>query len=216
MKFILMGATGFVGEGVLLECLSHPDVEEVLSISRKPVGLSHSKLRQLIVPNFAEIARMKDQVTGYDACMYCVGVSSWGMDEATYTKITYDTTLGVAAVLAEVNPGMVFNFVSGRSTDSSEKGKVMWARVKGKTENALRNYSFKNQYNFRPGSMKPTPGQRNVKPVHRIVSFIYRSLFPGKTIQMREVGLAMINAVLYGYPKQTLEMEDIEKLAQLK
>jgi len=215
LKIIITGATGFVGEGVLLECLIHPHVEKVLVISRKLYGLDHPKLKQCIVPDFMNLSYAKEELVGYDACFYCVGISSTGLDERTYTHITYDTTIYFADVLSELNPDMVFNFVSGKSTDSSERGNVMWARVKGKTENALKKFPFKNQYNFRPGFMKPTPGQGNVKSFYKVIGGVWPLLFPKQSCLMKEVGLAMINVVLKGYPKQTLEVEDIKALADL-
>lgn len=214
LKIIITGATGFVGEGVLLECLVHPHVEQVLIVSRKPYSLSHPKMRQYIVPYFMNLSHAKEQLTGYDACFYCVGISSTGLDENTYTHITYDTTIYFADILSELNPDMVFNFVSGRSTDSSERGSVMWARIKGKTENALKEFPFRKQYNFRPGFMRPTRGQKNVKTFYRIIGSVWPLLFPKQSCLMKEVGLAMINAVIKGYPKQTLEVMDIKQLAK--
>jgi len=136
IRVILTGATGMVGEGVLLECQQHPAVEEVLVVTRKPYGGKHPKLKECIVPDFLDLDRFTSQLTGYDACFYCAGVSSRGMSEAEYTHITYDTTIYFAHKLAALNPQMIFNYVSGSLTDSSEKGSLMWARVKGKTENA--------------------------------------------------------------------------------
>jgi uncharacterized protein YbjT (DUF2867 family) len=214
LKIIITGATGFVGEGVLLECLQHPQVKEVLVLNRKPYALQHPKLRECLVANLMELDAVKDQLKGYDACFYCVGISSAGLDEAAYSHITYDMTMNLARLLAELNPGMVFNFVSGRSTDSSEQGKVMWARVKGQTENALKLLPFKAGYNFRPGFMKPTPGQKNVKGFYKLLSGIWPLLFPRASSTMREVGLAMINVVIKGYPSQVLEVEDIKILAK--
>ena len=216
IKIIITGATGFVGEGVLLESLNHPQIEEILMVNRKPLALKHPKLKELLVSDFMNLEPVKSQLKGYDACFYCVGVSSAGLDVATYTKITFDTTLHFAKTLVEVNPAMVFNFVSGKSTDSSETGKVMWARVKGKTENALGQLHFKNQYNFRPGFMKPMPGQKNVRTFYKALSGIWPLLFPKSSCLMQEVGQAMINAVIKGYPKQTLEVADIKTLADLR
>ncbi|SIO54059.1 NAD-dependent epimerase/dehydratase family protein [Chitinophaga niabensis] len=216
IKVIITGATGLVGEGVLLECLEHPDVSQVLMVNRKPSALQHFKLKECLVPDFFSLNGVADQLTGYDACFYCAGISSNGLDEATYSRITYDTTLHFAGKLAALNPAMIFGHISGSSTDSSEKGKIMWARVKGKTENALMKLPFKKVYNFRPGLMKPTPGQQNVKGLFKVVSSLYpllRLIFPGKTSTMREVGLAMINSVLKGYPRQILEVKDIKSLA---
>lgn len=214
MKVILTGATGMVGEGVLLECLRNEQVSEILIVSRRHYNLAHPKLKELIVPDFLELENHAGALKGYDACFYCAGISSIGKDEKTYTHITYDTTLHFAAVLGEGNPGMVFNFVTGSHTDSSESGKIMWARVKGKTENALMKLPFKGQYNFRPGIMKPFREQQNVSwffiPLIRLLSF----LFPRRSLTLSQVGKAMIHTVLMGYPKQVLEIEDIKALAK--
>ena len=217
IKVIITGATGMVGEGVLLECLSHPQVKEVLVIGRKPYrGQKHPKLKECIVPYFFNIDGIQDQLTGYDACFYCAGISSNGMKEAEYSYITYDTTMHLANKLVLLNAGMVFSHISGSHTDSSEKGRVMWARVKGKTENALMKLPFKNVYNFRPGFMKPTPGQVNVKGLYQVIASLYpllRLLIPGQVSTLKEVGQAMINSVLKGYSKSILEIKDIKILA---
>lgn len=217
IKVIVTGATGLVGEGVLLECLVHPDVNEVLTVSRRPTGLQHPKLRECIVSDFFHLDGVESQLTGYDACFYCAGISSRGMNEAEYSAITYDTTLHFAGKLAKLNPEMIFSHISGSHTDGSEKGKIMWARVKGKTENALMRLPFKRVYNFRPGFMKPTEGQQNVKGYYKVINWLsplLNLLFPGQVIRLVEVGLAMINSVLVGYPKQILEVKDIKLLAQ--
>jgi uncharacterized protein YbjT (DUF2867 family) len=216
LRIIITGATGMVGEGVLLECLEHPAVEQVLLVNRKPYHSTHSKLKELIVPNFLQLDAFKIQLTGYDACFYCAGVSSVGMTEADYSRIIYDTTLHFAGVLAKLNPQMTFNYVSGAQTDGSEKGRVMWARVKGRAENALMKLPFKRVYNFRPGFMKPTPGQRNIKSYYTWIGWLYpilRMLLPNQVSTMRQVGLAMINSLLTGYTKQILEVKDINAVA---
>ena len=216
LKVILTGATGMVGEGVLFECLEHLAIAQVLVVNRKPYSAKHPKLKECIVPDFLNLDGVAGQLTGYDACFYCAGISSRGMNEANYSRITYDTTMHFAQKLAGLNPQMTFCHVSGSLTDSSEKGRVMWARVKGKTENALMRLPFKKIYNFRPGFMRPTPGQQNVKPYWRAISSLYpllRLLFPNQVNTMRQVGLAMINSVLKGYPKQVLEIKDINSLA---
>ncbi len=216
-KVIITGATGMVGEGVLLECLDHPAIAQVLMVNRKPSGIRHSKLKECIVPDFLDLHGFTSDLTGYDACFYCAGVSSSGMSESKYTHITYDVTIHFARTLASLNPQMIFNYVSGTLTDSSEKGRIMWARVKGKTENALTRCGFKMVYNFRPGVIRPAPGQRNIKSYYKVIGWLYpflRVLFPNQVSTMRDVGLAMINSVLKGYPKQVLEIRDINSLAR--
>jgi len=213
LKIIITGATGFVGEGVLLTCLQHTAVSEILMINRKHFDLQHPKLTELIVPDFFRMDSYTEHLKGYDACFYCAGISSVGMNEEAYSKITYDTTIAVADALLRVNKELIFCFVSGSHTDSSEQGRVMWARVKGKTENALMKLPFRNEYNFRPGGMIPVAGQRNVGKGYRIVVQILAWLVPKKVSTLKEVGLAMIYAVLTGYHKQILEVRDIKDLA---
>jgi len=206
-----------VGEGVLLECLNHPDVREVLMINRRHNDLAHAKLKELLIPDFFNLDGLDDQLSGYDACLYCAGISSNGMNEADYTRITYDTPLHLANKLVSLNPAMVFSHISGAHTDATEKGKFMWARVKGKAENALAKLPFKSVYNFRPGFMKPTKGQKNVKGYYKVIGSLYpvlHALFPNNVSTMAQVGQAMINSVLKGYPKQVLEVSDIKILAK--
>jgi len=221
LKVIITGATGMVGEGVLLECLEHPAIDQVLIVNRKPYRgkqPKHPKLKECIVPDFLDLDGVASQLTGYDACFYCAGVSSAGMSESEYSHITYDVTMHFARTLASLNPAMTFIYVSGALTDSSEKGRVMWARVKGKTENALMRSGFRNVYNFRPGFMKATPGQQNIKWYYNLIGWLYpllRVFLPNQVSTMRDVGLAMINSVLKGYPKQVLEIRDINELAKM-
>lgn len=214
MKVIVTGATGMVGEGVLFECLQNDAVDEVLIINRKSYNLKHPKLKELIVADFMQIDEFAQHLSGYDACFYCAGISSIGMNEEQFTRITFDTTIHVAKNLLSINPNMVFNFVTGQGTDSSEKGKLMWARVKGKTENTLMQMGFRGQYNFRPGFMKPTKGQQNVKSILKLFGLFFPVLFPGSSLTLQEVGQAMIHAVSKGYPKQILEIKDIKALAK--
>jgi uncharacterized protein YbjT (DUF2867 family) len=214
---IITGSTGMVGEGVVFECLKHPAVERVLVVNRRPYGAQHPKLKECTVPDFLELDRFTSELSGYDACFYCAGVSSMGMSESEYSHITYDTTMHFAQKLATLNPQMVFDFVSGAYTDSSEKGRIMWARVKGKTENALRRLPFGKVYNLRPAYMKATSGQKNIKAYYQAIGWLYPLLlvlFPNQVSTMREVGLAMINSVLKGYPKTILEVRDIKALAR--
>jgi uncharacterized protein YbjT (DUF2867 family) len=214
---MITGATGMVGEGVLLESLEHPAIERVLLVSRKSYGAKHPKLSECIVPDFFDLDDVAVKLSGYDACFFCAGVSSRGMSETEYSRITYDVTTRFAEKLASLNPGMVFDYVSGSLTDSSERGRIMWARVKGKTENALMRMAFRRVYNFRPGFMKPTAGQKNIKSYYKAIGWLYPGLvilFPNQVSTLREVGLAMINSVLKGYPKQVLEIKDIKALAR--
>ena len=214
MNIILTGATGMVGEGVLLECLNNPAVTKVLIVGRKPYGLTHPKVSELIVPDFLKINDFANQLKGYDGCFFCAGISSIGLDEEKYTKITYDTTLAFAKTVRAQNPNSVFIYVSGRSTDSTEKGKMMWARVKGKTENDLMKLGFKGQYNFRPALMIPTPGQKSIGTFQKILFHVFKYLMASTSIPLADVGKAMIHVVQRGYPKQVLEVEDIKALAK--
>jgi uncharacterized protein YbjT (DUF2867 family) len=211
MKIILTGATGMVGEAVLLECLEAADVEKVLVLARKPSGHQHPKLEEMLVSDFLQL-ELSERLRDYDACFYCAGVSSVGMSEADYTRITFDTALHVAKVLADER--MVFVHVSGASTDGTEQGRVMWARVKGRAENALMKLPFRGVYNFRPGLMKPVKGQRNIKTSYRVglVLLPVLGLFL-PVLTLAEVARAMLNCVRKGAPKQVLEVADIKALA---
>ena len=213
MKVIITGATGMVGEGVLMECMENSAVTKILMVNRRSSPLRHTKLEELIVPDFMKLDQLKTALTGYDACFFCAGISSVGLNEEKYTQITYDTTLNFARTVSVLNSSMVFNFVSGSHTDSSEKGKIMWARVKGKTENALMKLPFKGVYNFRPGFMKPFKGQKNVKTLFWLFIPIFPIFFPKLSLTLKQVGQAMISAVQKGYSKQVLEIEDIKVLA---
>jgi hypothetical protein len=216
IKAIITGATGMVGEGVLLECLNHSDVEQVLVINRKPGGIIHPKLQEIIHADFYNLAPIESQLNGYNACYFCLGISSVGISNESYKHITYDLTISVAQTLAKLNPEMTFCYVTGASTDSTEKGRIAWARVKGATENALLRL-FKNAYMFRPGFMKASPDQKNVKSYYKYIAWVYpigRALYPAGFCTLKEVGLAMINAVTKGYPKQILEVKDIVKLSK--
>jgi len=214
IKVIITGATGMVGEGVLFECLQNPTVSEVLIINRRHYELQHPKLKELIVPDFFQLSQFADSIKEYDACFFCAGVSSVGMKEDKYTRITYDTTMAFAKSLLAVNSDLVFTYVSGSHTDSSEKGKLMWARVKGRTENELAKLPFKAEYNFRPGAMLPFAGQKNWKAIYKFIVKIIKAFSPKNVLTMQEVGQAMINVVTAGYPKNILEITDIKKLAK--
>ena len=203
-----------VGEGVLFECLQNPAVSEVLIINRRHYEIQHAKLKELIVPDFFQLDQFAENIKGYDACFFCAGISSVGMKEDKFTRITYDTTLAFAKALIAVNNNMVFTYVSGSHTDSSEKGRIMWARVKGKTENDLAKLPFKAEYNFRPGAMSPFAGQKNWKTAYKVIVRIIKVFYSKKVISMEELGKAMINAVTRGYNKNVLEISDIKKLAK--
>jgi len=214
MKVIITGTTGMVGEGVLLECLANPDVEHVLAVSRRSCGHTHPKLSECLVPDFRDLTGVEAQLAGYDACFYCAGVSSVGMKEEEYAAITYETPLRFAETLLKLNPALVLVHVSGAHTDGTEQGKVMWARVKGKAENALSRLPFKAVYNFRPSLMKPVAGQKHIKRAYRIMLVFYplmNLVFPG--LELERVGRAMIRAAKHGAPKPVLEAKDIAELA---
>jgi len=216
IKAIITGSTGMVGEGVLHECLQHPDIESVLVINRKPCGVKHKKIKEIIYKDFFDLTIIENQFAGYNACYFCAGVSSVGKKEEEYKRLTYDLTLNFANTLLKLNPDMTFCYVSGVGTDSTEKGKSMWARVKGKTENDLLKLSFKAAYMFRPGYIQPTKGLKNAYKAYKIFTPFYtvwRTLFPKYVTTLKEIGLAMINVTLYGPDKKILECRDIVKLS---
>jgi uncharacterized protein YbjT (DUF2867 family) len=213
---IVTGVTGMVGEGVLHECLQHPDVDRVLVIGRKPSGVSHPRLKEIIHSDFHDLSSIEDHLRGYEACFFCLGVSSVGMNEADYRHLTYDLTLHVAKTLSRLNPDMTFCYISGAGTSSSEKGS-MWARVKGKTENDLLKLPFKSAYMFRPGIIRPTSGLKNTLKFYKYVNWMlpaFRAVFPKYISSLRELGQAMINSVTKGYPKRVLEVTDIVELSK--
>ena len=216
IRAILTGATGMVGAGVLLECLQDPNIEHVLVISRKPSGVTHPKVTELLHTDLQNLGPIESQLTGYNACFFCAGISSVGLSKAEYERITHDLTLAFAQTLLRLNPEMTFTYVSGAGTDSSEQGRSHWARVKGSTENELMALPFRHAYMFRPGYMHPTPGQPNVPKAYRYLSWLYpitRKLTPAYVSTMRELAQAMIAAVSSGYPKSILEVPDIVALA---
>ena len=220
-KVIITGATGMVGKGVLLECLDHSQIAEVLVIGRNSIEMEHPKLKELIHKDFTDFSDEKAQLEGYDACFFCLGISAAGLNEDQYRKITYDFTLALANVLLELNPQMTFNYVSGQGTDSTEKGRMMWARVKGKTENDLMNLGFKQSYMFRPGAIIPL---RGIKSRTKSYQFIYdyfmwfvkgiKAIAPNSVVNTTQIGLAMINSVLKGYNKSILTPKDIIQLSE--
>jgi uncharacterized protein YbjT (DUF2867 family) len=217
IRAIVTGATGMVGEGVLHECLQHKNVERVLVIGRRPCGVSHPKMKEITHKNFHDITAIKEGLVGYNACFFCLGVSSLGMQEEEYRHVTYDLTMHVAKILSVRNPDMTFCYVSGAGTDSTEKGKIMWARIKGKLENDLMKLPFNRVFAFRPGFMRPTPGLKNAHKFYKYFNPLFplaRALFPQWFSTLAEVGLAMINAAMIGCEKQVLEVKDIVELSK--
>lgn len=207
-----------VGEGVLYECLNHEDVKEILVVNRQPCGYTDPKLKEIIHSDFFDLSPIAHQLKGYDACFFCLGVSAIGMKEPTYYKLTYTLTIHVAQMLSVINNQMVFCYVSGAGTDSSEKGRQMWARVKGKTENHLMKLPFKGVYLFRPAFLLSTKGLKNTLPYYKYFDWLFpilRPMFPQYTGTLSEVGQAMINGAKHGYHKQVLEVKDIRELASM-
>ncbi len=217
LKVIVTGATGMVGEGVLHECVLHPDIGEILVLTRKSSGYIHPKVKEIVHEDFFDLSSIEQQLKEYDACFFCLGVSSVGMKEEEYTRMTYTLTMHVATTLVKNITNMTFCYISGAGTDSTETGKSMWARVKGKTENDLLKLPFKNVYLFRPGYMHPTKGLKNTLSYYKYLSWLYpvlRFAFPSAASTLKELGLAMINSALRGYEKQILNVKDIVKLAK--
>jgi len=216
VKVILFGATGMVGQGVLRECLLDADVERVLAIGRSPTGQTNAKLREIVHDNFLDFSTVESQMSGFDACFFCLGVSSVGMSDERYRHLTYDITMAAARTLAKLNPGMVFIYVTGRGTDSTEQGRLMWARVKGKTENDLLKLPFKAAYLFRPAGIQPLHGIRSKTAWYQaiyaaaapLLSLLNR-VAPKYMTTTEQVGRAMIRVARDGYPKPVLESEDI-------
>lgn len=217
LKPIIFGATGMVGEGVLLTSLRDPDVESILVVGRKPCGITHAKLTEIIHGDIGDLSSVELRLSGSNACFFCLGVSSVGMNEADYTRITYNLTMHVASTLSRLNPLMTFCYISGTGTDSTERGSSMWARIKGKTENNLLRLPFKAVYLFRPGLMKPVAGQKNVPWFLRLLAIpfpLWRLIAAGFVCTLHDLAHAMINASLNGYEKSVLENRDITTLAR--
>jgi uncharacterized protein YbjT (DUF2867 family) len=222
LAVIITGATGMVGEGVLYECLHHTEVEKVLVITRTPCGYSHPKLTEIIHSDFSDISSLNDRLKGYNACYFCLGVTALGKSEAEYTRLTYTLTLNFATTLAALNPDMTFCYISGAGTDSTEKGRTMWSRVKGKTENDLMKLPFRQVYNFRPGGIKPflppKPSQTYYK-TYKYLGWLFsllKVIAPNLVITLKDLAAAMINASLIGYSKNILEIKDIKILAKVR
>lgn len=214
IKTIITGSTGMVGEGVMNVCLNSADVESVLVVNRKPCGIKHPKLKEIIHKDFMHLSPILDKLSGYNACYFCAGVSSIGKKEDEYKRITYDLTLSFANTLVQLNPEMVFTYVSGVGTDSTEKGKSMWARIKGKTENDLMNLPLKDVYAYRPGYIQPIKGLNHAYKAYKIFSPIFpllEKIFPKYVGTLEEIGNSMINVTRNRYEKKVLEVVDIKK-----
>ena len=219
MKVILFGATGMVGQGCLRECLLDPGVESVLAVGRSATGLRHAKLREILHDNFLDYSAIESELEGFDACFFCLGVSSLGISEERYRHLTYDLTMAAAKTLSRRNPNMVFIYVTGAGTDSTERGRSMWARIKGKTENDLLKLPFKAAYMFRPAGIQPLHGIRSRTA---LVQALYVAAAPLLALLGRvapkymttteQVGRAMIRVARDGYPKPVLESEDINRV----
>ncbi len=222
MKVIIFGSTGMVGQGVLRECLLDSEIKSVLSIVRSPSKQQHPKLQELIHQDFFAYSTIAEKITGYDACFFCLGVSSAGMKEETYQHLTYDLTLAAARSLISYNTNMTFIYVSGAGTDSSEQGSTMWARVKGKTENALLKLPFKAVYLFRPGYIQPMHGIKSKTKLYRVIYSLLGPLYPLLKIlapkfvtTTEQVGQAMIKVAKNGAAKKIIENQDINRLSMV-
>ena len=219
MKIILFGATGMIGQGVLRECLLDPQVELVLSVGRTALPQKHEKLRVLVAPNLADLSAFESQLSGFDSCFYSLGATAAGSTEENYRRINYDLPLAVATLLVKLNPQMTFVYVSGRGTDSTEKGRVMWARVKGATENALLKLPFKAAYIFRIGVVLPLHGIKSKTPLYNAfyaigtpLMLVFRKFSPQNVQTTEEIGKSMLIVAKRGAPKSVLECADMYKL----
>jgi uncharacterized protein YbjT (DUF2867 family) len=216
IKAIVTGATGMVGEGVMHECLQNPYVEQVLVINRKPSGVYHPKLKEIIHADFFDLSAISDKLTGYNACFFCLGVTSVGKKADEYYKLTYTLTMHVAETLVKLNPDMTFCYISGAGTDSKEKGNG-WAAVKGKTENDLMKLPFKQVYALRPGFIKHIEGLSNTHSYYKYINWLFpigRALYPNGFCTLKELAAAMIHIVNQPYPKKVIEGKDIIALAK--
>jgi nucleoside-diphosphate-sugar epimerase len=220
MKAIITGSTGMIGKGLLLECIDNPSVEEILLINRNPIDISNPKVKEIILKDFTDFASISDQLADYDICHHCMGVSAAGLNEEKYTKLTYDVTQSLASTLFKINPDMVFNYVSGMGTDSSEKGRSMWARVKGKTENMVLNMGFKDAYMFRPGAIFPERGLRSRTSWYNAFYAILKPFTPAlkrmkSVTTTSKLGKAMISTYTHPQSLKHPEGADINRMSEL-
>ncbi|MBN2480720.1 MAG: hypothetical protein JXB19_03195 [Bacteroidales bacterium] len=220
IKAIITGSTGMIGRGVLLECLNSDDVGSVLVINRHSIGLTHSKLKEVILTDFSDLSAIGHEMTGYNTCFFCLGITSAGLPEKEYHRITYDLIVRFASGVLELNPGLIFCYISGAGTDETEKSRMMWARVKGKTENALSSMGFRAAYMFRPGFIIPKGKLRSRTPLYNSVYKVMKPFYPVLKKFSRHVtdtdklAKAMIQVVLEGYRKNILENADINLIAE--
>ena len=219
-KVVITGTTGMVGKGVLLECMDHSSIENILIVNRSPLGITHPKVKEVLIEDFFDLSSVLDELKGFDACFFCLGITSMGQSEASYTKTTYDLTVNFAEAFIDQNVKSIFCYVSGAGTDSSEKGNSMWARVKGRTENRLLEMPFKRTYLFRPGYIQPLRGIKSKTQWYALLYLIFKPIylilkhFPSAATNSRNMGLAMINSLDGNYAKSILENKEINELAQ--
>jgi hypothetical protein len=218
LNIIITGTSGMVGEGVLHECINSPFIKNILIINRKALSINNPKVKELILTDFLNVSSIENQLIGYDACFFCMGSTSLGKSKDEYYKVSYSIPIMFGEVISKINPSMIFEYISGAGTDSSENGKIMWARVKGKTENDLMKLPFKRVFVFRPGYLHPTKGLNNTQAFYKYISWLYptmRKLMPNQFTTLSELGQAMINSVIFPYSRQIIEIKDIIKLSKL-
>lgn len=221
MKVIITGSTGMVGKGVLIECVADKRIEEILLVNRNSIGIKDHKVKEVILPDFLQFETIKHELVGYDACYHCMGVSSSGMNEKKYEKLTYDVTESLAKTLFDLNPNIIFTYVSGQGTDSSEKGKIMWARIKGKTENLILNMGFKDAYAFRPGAILPEKGVKSKTKWYQLLYDIMRPFYfllrkLKSVTTSSNLGKAMINLTFAPETIKHIDGEAINRIANKK
>ncbi len=219
IKVIITGSTGMVGEGVTNVCLSDPRIAQILLINRRKSGFEHQKLKELVLPDLEDLSQFEDELRGYDACFYCLGVSSVGMNKSKYYKITYELTLSIAKLLSRFNQNMTFIYVSGAGTDSTEKRVGSWSAVKGKTENDLMKLPFKKVFGYRPGFIKPMKGTKNSHKYYKYINWIFpigKKIMPDYFNTLEELGKSMINVIFYDFTKTIVKGKDIKLLAEQK